>query len=58
MCPSGLLAGHFLVGASVVSGAPAARTVPGQFIEVTATTMAIKATVPPHMSSTNGKSFG
>jgi len=43
---------------SVVSGAPAARTVPGQFIKVTATTMAIKATVPPHMSSTNGKSFG
>ena len=43
---------------SVVSGAPAARTVPGQFIKVTATTMAIKATVPPHMSSTKGKSFG
>ena len=48
----------FFGRASVVSGAPAARTVPGQFIKVTATTMAIKATVPPHMSSTNGKSFG
>ena len=47
-CPSGLLAGHFLVGAFVV---PAARTVPGQFIKVTATTMAIKATVPPHTLS-------